>query len=183
VKAGTADNARTDFTIRRVAAPDVPAVVSLVYELAEYERALPECELRPEQLHAALVGRSPALFGHVADVEGEIVGCALWFLNFSTWHGSHGIYLEDLYVRPAHRGGGIGRALLAELAAECVRRGFARLEWSVLDWNSPAIGFYRSIGAVGMEEWTVQRLSGDALRGLAATALASDTQGARSSPS
>jgi GNAT superfamily N-acetyltransferase len=162
-----------EFTIRRAEAPDLPAVVSLVYELAEYERALPECELTAEQLHAALFAPAPALFCHVAQAGADVVGCALWFLNFSTWRGTHGIYVEDLYVRPAHRGRGIGRALLAELAAECMRRGFARLEWWVLDWNALAIGFYRSIGAVGMEEWTVQRLTGEPLRALAQSALSS----------
>jgi GNAT superfamily N-acetyltransferase len=155
------------FLVRRATESDVDAVVSLVYELAEYERSLADCQLRAEQLHAALFAQAPALFCHVAQADADIVGCALWFLNFSTWRGTHGIYVEDLYVRPAYRGGGIGRALLSELAAECVRRGYARLEWWVLDWNTPAIDFYRSIGAVGMDEWTVQRLTGDALVALA----------------
>ena len=147
---------------------DVTRVVTLVHELAEYEREPESCRLTAEQLHAALFGPAPALFGHVAVAGGEVVGCALWFLNFSTWEGVHGIHLEDLYVRPAHRGSGLGGALLAELAAECVRRGFARLEWSVLDWNTPSIGFYRSIGAVGLDEWTNFRLDGEALVALSA---------------
>jgi GNAT superfamily N-acetyltransferase len=142
-----------------------------VHELADYERAPHECHLTSGQLRAALFGPSPALFCHVATLDGAVVGFALWFLSFSTWRGTHGVYLEDLYVRPGHRGAGAGRALLAELAAECVRRGYARLEWWVLDWNAPAIGFYRSIGAVPMDEWTVQRLTGDALHALAANAL------------
>jgi len=96
-----------------------------------------------------------------------VVGMALWFLNFSTWEGVHGVYLEDLYVTPAARGSGAGRALLASLAQVCIERGYARLELSVLDWNSPAIGFYRRLGAVGMDEWTVQRIDGQALRELA----------------
>jgi len=153
-------------TIRRVEPADVPAVVGLVRELADYEKALEQCGLTAEQLHTALFRRSPALFGHVAVVDGVVVGCALWFLNFSTWEGVHGIYLEDLYVQPAHRGSGLGRALLAALARECVEQGYARLEWSVLDWNEPSIGFYRSLGAVEMDEWTVFRLDGAALAAL-----------------
>jgi GNAT superfamily N-acetyltransferase len=149
--------------IRDVAPADVPAVVALVRELAEYERELASCHLTEEQLTVALFGPSPALFGHVAEVDGEVVGCALWFLNFSTWRGVHGIYLEDLYVRPAQRGAGLGRALLARLAAICRERGYARLEWSVLDWNEPSIAFYRSIGAEPMDEWTTFRLDGVAL--------------------
>jgi GNAT superfamily N-acetyltransferase len=103
------------------------------------------------------------LFGHVAELDGDVVGVALWFLNFSTWDGVHGIYLEDLFVRPAHRGAGLGRALLFTLAQECVARGYSRLQWSVLDWNAPAIGFYRSLGAVPLDDWTVFRLDGAAL--------------------
>lgn len=152
--------------IRRIAPEDVPAVVGLVHELAEYEREAGSCLLTPEQLTAALFGPSPALFGHVAAVDGEVVGCALWFLNFSTWRGVHGVYLEDLYVRPAHRGAGLGRALLAALAAECVERGYARLEWSVLDWNAPSIAFYRALGAASMDGWTTFRLDGEALTAL-----------------
>jgi GNAT superfamily N-acetyltransferase len=108
------------------------------------------------------------VFAHVADHDGRIVGFALWFLNFSTWLCRHGIYLEDLYVTPEMRGHGIGRQLLAELAALCVERGYGRLEWWVLDWNEPAIGFYRSLGATAMDEWTVYRLTGHALANLAA---------------
>ena len=155
--------------VRRVRPEDVPTVVELVHELAEYEREPQSCTLTEDQLHAALFGPAPALFGHVAEVGGEVVGCALWFLNFSTWRGVHGIYLEDLYVRPAHRGNGLGYALLAVLAAECAERGYARLEWSVLNWNEPSIRFYRTIGAVPMDEWTTYRLDGDALAALAAT--------------
>jgi GNAT superfamily N-acetyltransferase len=160
--------------VRRATESDVDAVVAMVHELAEYERSAHECHLTAAQLHASLFGPSPALFCHVATASDaevvEVVGFALWFLNFSTWRGTHGIYLEDLYVRPAHRGGGLGRALLAELAAECVRRGYARLEWWVLDWNEPAIAVYRAIGAVPMDEWTVYRLTGPALSALAAPA-------------
>jgi GNAT superfamily N-acetyltransferase len=106
----------------------------------------------------------------VAEHEGSVVGFALWFLNYSTWLGTHGIYLEDLYVTPAMRGRGLGRALLAELAGICVERGYGRLQWWVLGWNSAAVGFYRSLGAVAMDEWTVYRLAGPALQALAAGA-------------
>jgi GNAT superfamily N-acetyltransferase len=157
----------SDAGIRRVREPDVAAVVGLVHELAEYERAPLECQLTRSQLRRALFGPEPALFGHVAEVDGAVVGCALWFLSYSTWQGSHGIYLEDLYVQPAHRGRGLGRGLLAALAAESCRRGFARLEWSVLDWNMTAIKFYESLGARPMDGWTTFRLSGAALQALA----------------
>ncbi|HEY0449206.1 GNAT family N-acetyltransferase [Actinophytocola sp.] len=155
-----------DPRVRRVRESDVDAVVALVYELAEYERAPQECHLTSAQLREALFRPAPALFGHVAEVDGEVVGCALWFLNFSTWRGTHGIYLEDLYVRPGQRGGGLGKALLTALAEECVAQGYSRLEWWVLDWNAPAIGFYKSLGAVAMDEWTVYRVTDEALRRL-----------------
>jgi GNAT superfamily N-acetyltransferase len=159
--------------IREVEERDVEAVVALVHELADYEHAAEHCTLTPAQLREALFGPAPALFGHVAEVAGEnghatVVGCALWFVNFSTWRGVHGIYLEDLYVQPAHRGAGLGRALLARLAAVCAERGLARLEWAVLDWNTPSIGFYHALGAAPMDEWTVFRLDGTGLATLAA---------------
>jgi GNAT superfamily N-acetyltransferase len=142
--------------------------VALVRELADYERALHEVRLTEEQLTGVLFGDSPALFGHVATADdgvhgGEVVGIALWFLNFSTWRGTHGIYLEDLYVSPGHRGTGLGRELLRTLAAVCVERGYSRLEWSVLDWNAPSIEFYKAAGAVPMDDWTVFRLTDEAL--------------------
>src|SRR5918992_5161225 len=118
-----------ESVVRRVREPDVPVVVSMVRELAEYERAAHECRLTEAQLRTALFGPTPALFGHVAEVDGEVVGFAVWFLNYSTWRGVHGIYLEDLYLRPAQRGNGLGRRVLQALAAECVRHGYARLEW------------------------------------------------------
>ena len=152
------------MTVRPIRPDDVPAVVELVRELADYERALSEVQLTEEQLGASLFGDSPALFGHVAqDDDGAVVGVALWFLNFSTWRGTHGIYLEDLFVQPGHRGRGLGRELLRTLAAVCVERGYSRLEWSVLDWNTPSIDFYRAAGAVPMDEWTVFRLTDAAL--------------------
>jgi GNAT superfamily N-acetyltransferase len=156
--------------IREAGPEDVPAVVGLVHELAEYERSPELCTLTEDQLHAAVFGPEAVARCHVAEVAGEVVGCAIWFRNFSTWRGVPGIYLEDLFVRPSHRGGGLGKALLAELAAVCVERGYARLEWQVLDWNEPSIGFYRSLGAVAMDEWTTYRLDGEALTAFAKSA-------------
>ncbi|MBF6327136.1 GNAT family N-acetyltransferase [Nocardia transvalensis] len=157
--------------IRRATPDDVPALVQLVYDLAEYEKAGQECTLTPEQLHTALFGPSPALFAHVAhgDSSDEVLGCAIWFLNFSTWDGVHGIYLEDLYVKPEARGLGLGKALIAELAREAVAKGYSRVAWAVLDWNTPSIDFYKSLGAEPQDEWTGYRLSGDALGRLAAS--------------
>ncbi len=152
------------MTVRPIRPDDVPAVVGLVRELAEYEKSLHEARLTEEQLGTALFGDSPALFGHVALADdGDVVGMALWFLNFSTWRGTHGVYLEDLYVRPGQRGRGLGRELLRTLAEVCLERGYSRLEWSVLDWNAPSIEFYKAAGAVPMDGWTVFRLTDDAL--------------------
>lgn len=152
--------------VRRVRESDVDAVVSLVHDLAVHERAPDECHLTAAQLRSALFGPSPALFGHVAEQDGAVVGFALWFLNFSTWRGTHGIYLEDLYVRPEARGGGLGKALLAALAEECVRNGYSRLEWVVLEWLAPTIEFYKSLGAIPMDEWKIFRLTDEPLRAL-----------------
>ncbi len=162
------------MTVRPVRPDDVPAVVALVRELADYERALHEVRLTEDQLAACLFGAAPALFGHVAVARGEhgredVVGAALWFLTFSTWRGTHGIHLEDLYVQPEHRGAGLGRELLRTLAAICLARGYSRLEWSVLDWNTPSIDFYRAAGAVPMDGWSVFRLTDEALAGFAAS--------------
>ena len=161
------------MSVRPIRPDDVPPVVGLVRELAEYEKALDEVRLTEEQLTASLFGDSPALFGHVAVADdgvapGEVVGMALWFLNFSTWRGAHGIYLEDLYVQPRHRGTGLGRELLRTLAEVCVQRGYERLEWSVLDWNAPSIEFYEAAGAVPMDDWTVFRLTDEELGAFAA---------------
>ncbi|MFJ4779398.1 GNAT family N-acetyltransferase [Streptomyces sp. NPDC088762] len=153
--------------IRSAALADVPVIRAMIRELAAYEKVPHEARATEEQLREALFGERPAVFAHVAETaDGEVVGFSMWFLSFSTWRGAHGIYLEDLYVRPGARGGGYGKALLAELARTCVERGYERLEWSVLDWNAPAIGFYRSVGAVPMDEWTVNRLTDGALRRL-----------------
>lgn len=158
--------------IRTATPADVPVIHAMVRDLAEYEKALDEARATEEQLREALFGERPAAFAHIAedDASGEAVGFSLWFLNFSTWRGVHGIYLEDLYVRPEARGGGHGKALLTELARICVERGYERLEWSVLDWNEPSINFYRSLGALPQDEWTVYRLTDGALAGLGAAA-------------
>jgi len=159
--------------IRAARAGDIPAIHQLIRDLAEYERSLHEVTATPQDLAAALLADQPALFAHVADEDGRVAGFALWFLNYSTWGGRHGIYLEDLYVVPESRGRGHGKALLAELARICVGRGYGRLEWWVLDWNEPALGFYASLGATGMTDWTVHRLTGPALAELAASRAAS----------
>ncbi len=153
--------------IRPAVPADVASLVDLVRDLAEYERAVGVVEMDDDLLATALFAESPAVFAHVADEEGEVVGMAIWFRNFSTWTGRHGIYLEDIFVLPEWRGRGVGRALLAALAAVAVDAGYARLDWSVLEWNEPALAFYRSLGAVPMDEWTGYRLTGDALRAVA----------------
>ena len=163
---------------------DVPEILGMIRDLAEYERAPDEAKATEEQLTALLFGGripgvqattpsgAPAAYAHVVEhhdpVRGYRLGAfALWFLNTSTWTGTHGVYLEDLYVRPELRGSGYGQALLRSLAQVCLERGYRRLEWWVLDWNEPALGFYRSIGATPMDEWTVHRVTGDALARLA----------------
>jgi GNAT superfamily N-acetyltransferase len=157
--------------IRPATASDVPEIHAMIRELAEYEREPDSARATEEQLRAALFGAHPAAFALVAedDETGEAVGFALWFRNFSTWTGTHGVYLEDLFVRPRARGAGHGRALMAELARICAERGYDRFEWSVLDWNEPSIAFYKSLGAQPMAEWTTFRLSGAALGELAAS--------------
>jgi len=158
----------TSSRVRPAVPGDMPVILGLVRELAEYEKALHEVDASAAHLATALFpdDREPAVFAHVAEVDGAVVGCAIWFLSFSTWTGSHGIWLEDLYVTPAERGSGLGQELLRTLAAICVERGYSRLEWWVLDWNAPSIGFYESIGAVAQDEWTRFRLDGDALDAL-----------------
>ena len=153
----------------RLATPaDVPAIYQMIRDLAAYERALPEVTGAEQDLHQSLFGPDPVVFAHVAEHEGQVAGFALWFLNYSTWQCRPGIYLEDLYVRPEFRGGGYGRQLLTELAALCVERGYGRLDWAVLDWNEPARGFYARLGATSQDDWTINRLTGAALRSLAA---------------
>lgn len=148
---------------RAATTADVADIVAMVHELAAYERAPQECHLTGTQLHAALFAPHPSVFALVAEHQGRVGGFALYFLNFSTWEGVNGIYLEDLYVRPELRGAGLGRALLTELARLAVARGLARVDWSVLDWNEPSIAFYRALGAVALDEWTGFRLTGEAL--------------------
>ncbi len=156
-----------DAAVRAARETDVAQIHRLIIDLATYERAADEVRSTPEQLRDALFGPQPAAYALVAEIAREVVGFALYFRNFSTWEGVHGIYLEDLYVAPEHRGSGLGKALLAALAEIAVQRGYARLEWAVLDWNQPSIEFYRALGAVPMEEWTVFRLAGPALHRIA----------------
>ena len=153
------------FAIRPAVAEDAPSIHRLIVELATYERAPESVTSTVADIAAALFGAKPAAYCHVAEADREVVGIAVWFLNFSTWTGRHGIYLEDLYVTPDRRGSGIGKALLRTLATTCVERGYTRLEWAVLDWNTPSIEFYKSLGAVSMDEWDIFRLDGDALTG------------------
>ena len=150
--------------IRLAQSADVEDIHRLIYELAVYEKAPEEMVATIDQINTSLFCASPVAFCHVAEVDGKIVGIALWFLNYSTWLGKAGIYLEDLFVQPEYRGHGIGKGFMQTLAALCVERGYERFQWWVLDWNKPSIDFYESLGAVPMDEWTVFRLSGDALK-------------------
>ena len=156
-------------TIRPAVADDSALILRFIRDLADYEKLLDSVEATEAHVTAALFGDNPRAFADIAEIDGAPVGFALWFYNFSTFVGRHGIYLEDLFVRPEARGSGAGKALLANLARRCVDENLGRLEWSVLDWNAPAIAVYRAIGAQPMDEWTVQRLDGEALRALAAT--------------
>ena len=142
-------------------------VLDFIRELADYEKLADEVAATEDQIDLALFGTMPRAFCEIAEWDGAPAGFALWFYNFSTFRGKHGIYLEDLYVRPDFRGKGIGKAILKRLAERCVDEGLGRLEWWVLDWNTPSIAFYKSIGAVAMDDWTVFRLTGDALNDLA----------------
>lgn len=153
--------------IRSATPSDVATVLRFVRELAEYERQPDAVVATEPMLTKALFGDHPAAEAVIAEGDGGPIGFALFFHNFSTWTGRRGLYLEDLYVTPEARGSGAGRALLAHLAGVALDRGCARFEWSVLDWNEPAIAFYRKIGAEPMDEWTIQRVTGDALRALA----------------
>ena len=142
-------------------------VLGFVRELAEYERLSHQVVADEASFERALFGEAPHVFAEIAEWKGEPVGLALWFLNFSTFRGRSGLYLEDLFVQPAHRGRGIGQALLERLARKCVENDWARFEWSVLDWNIPSIRFYEARGAVVMQDWRICRVEGDALRRLA----------------
>lgn len=154
-------------TIRRAAQEDAAEITEMIRALAEFEHAAHECTVTEAQIAEALFANPPTVQGHIAEVDGHVAAMALWFVNFSTWDGVAGIYLEDLFVRPAFRRRGLARALLAELAAECVRHGYTRLSWAVLNWNADAIALYDGVGAVPQREWTTYRLSGSALAELA----------------
>jgi GNAT superfamily N-acetyltransferase len=153
--------------IRRARPGEAGLVLSLVRELAEYEKLLHKVEATEAMIAVALFAGNPRLFCDIAEWNGEPAGLAVWFINFSTFSGRSGIYLEDLFVRPGQRGKGIGKALLAHLAKQCVANGWSRLQWSVLNWNTPSIEFYKSLSAVLMDEWTVCRIGGPALTALA----------------
>ena len=155
------------LSIRPATASDAALIFGFIRELAAYERLAHEVDATEADIAKALFGPNPRAFADIAEWEGEPAGFALWFYNFSTFRGCHGIYLEDLFVRTELRSKGIGRALLRHLARRCVTEGLARLEWWVLDWNEPALKVYRSIGAIPMDEWTVQRVTGEALQRLA----------------
>ncbi len=152
--------------IRYAVTEDAPRILQLIKDLAEYERAPLEAKATLEQIEETIFADKPTAFCHVAEEDGVVVGISIWFLNYSTWLGKPGIYLEDLYIDPAYRGKGYGLALLKELGKICVERNYERLQWWVLDWNEPSIEFYTSLGAVPMDEWTVFRVSGQALKKL-----------------
>lgn len=164
--------------IRPAVPADCPSLLGLVHALARYEKAEASVQMTEADLRAALFGDRPLLNAVVAEVDGELAGSALYFFTFSTWTGKPGLFLEDLFVRPEHRRHGVGRALFSALAARAVEKGCSRLEWLVLDWNEPAIDFYRSVGAVAMDEWTTFRLAGPRLAQLAATSEGFGTGGA-----
>lgn len=152
--------------IRPARREEATVILELIKDLAEYEKAPDEVLALPEDILKTIFSDDPKVFCDLVEVDGEVAGMAIWFLNYSTWQGKHGIYLEDLFIRPKFRGKGYGKALLEHLAQICIERGYGRFQWWVLDWNSPAIEFYRSIGAEAMSEWTVYRVSGDALEKL-----------------
>lgn len=156
------------MTIREARPTDVPVILQLIHDLALYEKEPDAVRNTAEGLEAALFGDRPTIYAHVAEGQGEVQGFALWFLNYSTWEGVNGIYLEDLYVRPDARGAGYGKALLSNLARIAADRGYARVEWSVLDWNEPSIRFYERLGARPQSGWSTFRLTGDALAEVAA---------------
>ncbi|HEY5304979.1 MAG TPA: GNAT family N-acetyltransferase [Acidimicrobiales bacterium] len=150
--------------IRRAVENDVEVLATFIRELAQYERAVEFAQATTQQLRESFFAETPRVYCDLVETdEGDVAGFAVWFVNYSTWTGTHGIYLEDLFVRPTFRGRGYGKALLTHLARECVTRHYSRLQWSVLDWNTPSIDFYKSLGAEAQDEWTVYRLSGSAL--------------------
>jgi GNAT superfamily N-acetyltransferase len=154
-------------TVRPATPADASLIHQFILDLAEYEKLLDTVQATEADTAAALFGDKARAFADIAEIDGQPVGFALWFYNYSTFVGRHGIYLEDLFVRPSARGAGAGKALLANLAKRCVDEGLGRREWSVLDWNAPSIAFYDSLGAAAMDEWIIRRLTGEALRKLA----------------
>jgi GNAT superfamily N-acetyltransferase len=154
------------MNIRPARKEEVDIVLQLIHDLAHYEKAPDEVEATEKELLTTIFAEEPRVFCDLVEVDGDIAGMAIWFLNYSTWQGKHGIYLEDLFIKPEFRGRGFGKALLQHLARICEEKGYGRFQWWVLDWNSPAIEFYRSLGAVAMDEWTVYRVSGEALKDL-----------------
>lgn len=154
--------------IRRVRPGDEAELTAMIRELAEFEQASDECTVTESQLRQALFGEDPTVYGHLAEVDGQVAAGALWFRNFSTWDGVAGIYLEDLYVRPQFRRRGLARKFLAALARECVDNGYSRLSWAVLDWNVDAIALYDAVGGKQQTEWVTYRVSGPELSALAA---------------
>jgi GNAT superfamily N-acetyltransferase len=153
--------------VRSARPGEAPLVLGFVRELAEYEKLSHEVAATEAMIGAALFGDNPRVFCDIAEWDGVPAGFAVWFLNFSTFSGKHGLYLEDLFVRPALRGKGIGKALMIHLAQKCVANGWSHFQWAVLDWNTPSIGFYKSLGAEMLDEWTGARVAGDALTRLA----------------
>lgn len=161
------DGARASLAIRAARPDDAATIHALVCELADYEKLRHEVDATVADTAAALFGPNPRVFAEIAQWQDEVAGFSLWFYNYSTFRGRHGVYLEDLYVRPAFRGRGIGKALLASLARRCVTEGLPRFQWQVLDWNTPSIAFYESLGAKPTPEWLGCRIEGEALATLA----------------
>lgn len=158
-----------NVSVRPAVPEDSALILRFIRDLAEYEKMLDDVRTTQDDVTVALFGENPKAFCDIAEIDGAPVGFALWFYNFSTFVGRHGIYLEDLFVRPDARGSGAGKALLAGLARRCVDENLGRLEWAVLDWNAPSIAFYDSLGAATMDEWVVRRMTGEALRKLASS--------------
>lgn len=154
------------MNIRPAKQEDAGAILQLIKDLALYEKVPEEVKATEKEILETIFAPNPSVFADLIEVEGQVVAMAIWFLNYSTWQGKHGIYLEDLYVKPEFRGRGYGKALLQHLAKICIERGYGRFQWWVLDWNSPAIEFYKGLGAEAMDEWTVYRVSGEKLKEL-----------------
>ncbi len=153
--------------IRPARIEDTDEILAMIYELAVYEKAPEEAQATVDQIHQSFFGENPKVFCNIVEHDGQVAGFAIWFLNYSTWQGVHGIYLEDLFIRPQYRKLGYGKDLLKYLAGICKERGYGRFQWWVLDWNQPAIDFYTSLGAIAMAKWTVYRISGSELSELA----------------